>query len=344
MRRFNCGCGIRVFFDDYRCLVCTAELGYAPGWDGFLARPAGAPAFVDADGRRWKACRNRSDHQACNWLLPEEDPQAFCVACRLNRLIPNLSAGQNLRLWRRIERAKRRLVYSLLKLGLPMEASAGRPPLRFEFLEDQRSNPQVAESLVMTGHRAGIITINLLEADDVARHAVREQMFELYRTLLGHFRHESGHYYQDLLVPPGPAREEFRELFGDERRDYAAALADYHADGPAPDWQERCISPYASSHSLEDWAECWSHYLHIRDGLETARANELLSMPPVADWEGEVALWIPAAVQLNEMARSLGVDDPYPFVLNAPVRAKLGFIHRRLEAVSPAAAAAAAGR
>lgn len=344
MKLFACTCGSRVFFDDYWCTACGADLGYAPARDEFLARPPGSSPFEASDGAAWKACRNRDQHAVCNWLLPAGDPGHFCPACRLNSLIPNLSTEQNLRLWRRVEHAKRRLVYSLLHLGLPLEAAPGRPPLRFEFLEDQRSNPQVAESLVMTGHRAGIITINLLEADDVARHAVREQMSERYRTLLGHFRHESGHYYLEWLVPPGPAREEFRALFGDERADYAAALARYHDAGPAPDWGTGHVSPYASSHPMEDWAECWSHYLHVTDGLETARATGFIPATPTVDWDDEMSLWISVSVRLNELARGLGVDDPYPFVLNGPVRAKLAFIHRRLATVPPAAVATAAAR
>lgn len=342
MKLFDCSCGGRVFFDDYWCTACGADLGYAPAKSEFLSRPLGATRFVAADGGQWKACRNRELHAACNWLLPADDPGHFCVACRLNSIIPNLSTEHNLVLWRRMEHAKRRLVYSLIQLALPLEAAPGRAPLRFEFLEDQRSNPQVAESLVMTGHRAGIITINVLEADDVARHVVREQMSERYRTLLGHFRHESGHYYHDLLAPPGPARDEFRALFGDERDDYAAALASYHQAGPAGDWSNRFVSPYASSHPMEDWAECWSHYLHITDGLETARATRFIAAP-AADWDTEVSLWISVSVRLNELARGLGVDDPYPFVLNGPVRDKLAFIHRRLAATPSAEAAAAAG-
>jgi hypothetical protein len=344
MKRFNCGCGVRVFFDDYWCTACGADLGYAPGLAEFLCRPQGTQVFAAPDGTDWKACQNREQHFVCNWLLPADEAEPFCRACRMNRVIPNLSAPNNLRLWRRVEHAKRRLVYSLLQLALPMDAAPGRPPLRFEFLEDQRSNPQVGESLVMTGHGAGVITINLLEADDVARQAVREQMSERYRTLLGHFRHESGHYYQDLLAPAGPAREEFRALFGDEREDYGSALARYHEAGPAPHWGARFVSPYASSHPMEDWAECWSHYLHITDGLETARATRFVAEPPSGDWDQEMSLWISVSVRLNELARGLGVDDPYPFVLSGPVRDKLAFIHRRLEATPRGAAGAAAAR
>jgi hypothetical protein len=344
MKHFSCGCGLRVFFDDYVCTGCGAELGYAPQPASMLARRPGEIEFPAQDLSAWKPCRNRAAHQACNWLLPAGEPASFCLACRLNNVIPNLDSPHNLRLWRRVEQAKRRLVYSLIALGLSREGDGIRPPLRFEFLEDQRSNPQVFESLVMTGHRAGIITINLLEADDAMRHAEREQMAERYRTLLGHFRHESGHYYEPLLVPAGPAREEYRALFGDERSNYTAALERYHVAGPDPSWTVHYISPYASSHPMEDWAESWAHYLHITDALETARATGIIAGETSAVWDDEVALWISGAVRLNEMARSLGVDDPYPFVLNAPVRAKLAFIHRRLEATRPGAAAAAAGR
>lgn len=344
MKRFACGCGTRVFFDDYWCTACGGDLGYAPGHGEFLVRPPGTYAFPAADGTVWKACRNRDDHFVCNWLLPADDPRLYCAACTLNSVIPNLASEHNVRLWRRIEHAKRRLVYSLLQFGLPLEAAPGRPPLRFEFLEDQRSNPRMAESLVMTGHRAGIITINLLEADDVARHAVREQMSERYRTLLGHFRHESGHYYEGLLVPQGATRDAWRELFGDERTDYPAALERHHEAGPAPDWSASYISPYASSHPMEDWAECWSHYLHITDGLETARATRFVAEPPSNDWDQEISLWISVSVRLNELARGLGVDDPYPFVLNGPVRAKLAFIHQRLGATQSAEAARQAAR
>lgn len=344
MKQFTCGCGLRVFFDDYHCTACGATLGFAPARGEMLARPPQEADFVAADGSYWRACRTRDEHAACNWLVPADDAHHFCQSCRLNSVIPNLSTAYNLRLWRRVEQAKRRLIYSLLQFGLPLDAAEGRPPLRFEFLEDQRSNPDVAESLVMTGHRAGIITINLLEADDVARHAEREQMSERYRTLLGHFRHESGHYYEDLLVPAGPARDEYRQLFGDEREIYSRALDRYHEEGPAPDWGTRFVSPYASSHPMEDWAESWSHYLHIRDGLETARATRFVAEPPSADWDQEVSLWISVSVRLNELARGLGVDDPYPFVLNGPVRDKLAFIHRRLAATPRAAAAAAAIR
>ncbi len=332
MRRFTCQCGQRVFFEDYLCLACGYEVGFAPGAMGFLGHAPDDHEYRDGAGGRWVACANRLQHRVCNWLVPAADPNPLCEACRLNRVIPNLEPPRNRELWARMEQAKRRLVYSLLSLGLPFDGSDGRAPLGFVFMEDRRRNPQVAETFVMTGHRAGIITINLLEADDVSRHAVRDEMKERYRTLLGHFRHESGHYFWDCLLPPGEALDEFRRLFGDERADYQDAIRRYYAAGPVPDWPVRFVSAYASAHPMEDWAECWAHYLHITDGLETARANGLLPPATSGDWDREIAAWIDGSVKLNEITRSLGVDDPYPFVLNAPVRAKLGFIRRRLAA------------
>jgi hypothetical protein len=180
---------------------------------------------------------------------------------------------------------------------------------------------------VATGHVRGTITINLAEADDVARHGIREQMMERYRTLLGHFRHEAGHYYFDLLVPEGPDRDEFRALFGDERGPYEPALEAYYRDGPPSDWSSRLVSAYAASHPHEDWAESFAHYLHIRDALETAVESGLLGTEGDTDW---VVRWMSLAVTLNELNRSLGSDDPYPFVLAQPVAERLRFIDRRV--------------
>ncbi len=341
MKRFECGCGQRLFFEDYVCLTCGRDVGFAPARMRFICRDGHGP-FPDEQGLAWRACANRTDHGVCNWLVHPGDQDSLCRACRLNRVIPNLESPRNQELWERMEHAKRRLVYGLLALGLPVDGDACRPAMGFEFLEDRRRNPRVAEHFVMTGHRAGIITINLLEADHSARHAVREEMQERYRTLLGHFRHESGHYFWDWALPPGEPLDTFRALFGDERADYQAAVRRYYRQGPPADWHDRWVSAYAAAHPLEDWAECWAHYLHIVDGLETARANGLLSEAPSADWDSELATWMDGSIKLNELNRSLGTDDPYPFVLNSAVREKLRFIHRRLEAATAGGAAAEA--
>ncbi len=322
MKRFSCACGQRVFFEDFFCLACRTPMGFAPWLMDMV------PMNGNFGGSR--DCRNRYEHGICNWLIPPGDPSAFCLACRLNRVIPNLSHGRNVMLWGRIERAKRRMLYGVAGLGLPVDGLPGRPPMTFEFLEDQRDNPLVEEALVMIGHRAGLITVNIHEADDSRRHAVREAMFERYRTLLGHFRHESGHYYWDLLTADDV--DGFRALFGDERADYDAALRRHYNAGPPMNWNQQYISAYASSHPLEDWAETWAHYLHIVDGLETAQENALGPAPISRSWAAQVTAWMEVAVEINELNRSLGTPDPYPFVLTTAVQQKLDFIHRKLAA------------
>jgi hypothetical protein len=209
----------------------------------------------------------------------------------------------------------------------------------------------------MTGHADGLITLDVEEADDSWRERIRLDMREPYRTLLGHFRHEVGHYYWDLLVRDTPWLEPFRALFGDERADYAAALKDNYEHGPPPDWANRYISSYASSHPWEDWAETWAHYLHVTDSLGTAlgfglSAEDLdteiepfgadaLYDPGDAGAERFLSLlnaWIEMTTVLNELARSMGQPDFYPFVMSRPVVAKLQFVHLVIRGCRQAAA------
>jgi len=328
MKSFHCRCGQRVFFDNTQCNRCGAGLGFDSA--ALELRPLSVHADggrVDDSGHQWRHCRNREEYELCNWLVPADSTDEFCQSCRLNEVIPNLSSPGNLALWYRLEAAKRRLLYSLIGLGLPINRHGDEPGLRFRFLEDQRRNPNVLEQFVSTGHRRGTITINLAEADDVTRHEIRESMLERYRTLLGHFRHEAGHYYFDLLVPHGPERDEFRGLFGDERLPYEPALEAYYRDGAPPGWPARHVSAYAAAHPHEDWAETFAHYLHIRDALETVDDSGLLTGGGSQDW---VVRWMFFAVTLNELNRSLGTDDPYPFVFAEPVADRLRFIDRQV--------------
>ena len=245
----------------------------------------------------------------------------------------NCNKPGNRTLWIRIEQRKRRLVYDLRRQQLPVFPRKDFPDtgLGFAFLEDDPGTlefrDRVNDNPVMTGHADGLITINIAEADDVARERMRVQMNENQRTLLGHFRHESGHYYWDRLVAGGPFLQRVRELFGDERADYAQALNDYYANGPGPDWQQGHVSAYASSHPWEDWAECWAHWLQISDTLETAVAIGLtpadsmdLTLPE------RIERWIDLAGRINQLNRSLDQPDPYPYVLTAPVIDKLALI------------------
>ncbi|EKV30686.1 hypothetical protein C882_4023 [Caenispirillum salinarum AK4] len=335
MRLFECDtCGSLLYFENTRCETCGAALAFDPHVLR-LRSPDGGDAL----------CANAA-HGACNWLA--EPGQAFCRACRLNRTIPDLTADAHVVLWRRLETAKHRAVYSLMRLGLPLTPKTESPEagLAFDFLADP--DPEFRE--VMTGHAGGVVTINIAEADPVERERQRDTMAEPFRTLLGHFRHEVGHWVWDLRVKDGPALAEFRTLFGDETADYAQALQ-AHYDAPDDGaWRGGFISRYAASHPWEDWAECFAHYLHMVDALETAYAFGLRSRPraggdgarlaadfdPYAEQELDRILeaWVPLTVAVNSLNRSMGQADLYPFVLSDAVVAKLGFVHRIVRAES----------
>lgn len=362
MRNFTCRCGNTVYFESTRCLGCGRRLGYLPehgvvsalepddaGTWRTLHAPAGDAAY--------RPCRNYEQENVCNWMIPAGDGHAFCRACRLDDTIPNLSQPRNRLLWYRIEAAKRRLLYTLDRLGLPVRGREEDPEggLAFAFLADEQPGAEFSDDLgayrrVMTGHRGGLITINLAEADPSSRERMRERMNEFYRTLLGHFRHESGHYYWDRLIRTTPWLEDFRALFGDERTDYEAALARHYADGPPADWRMHYVSAYAACHPWEDWAETWAHYLHMTDTLETAADHGFaiegreLTPPdrptgpdaptqqyaagPGADFDTLLRDWVRLTLALNDLNRSMGLPDAYPFVLSGPATEKLRFVHR----------------
>lgn len=346
-RAFRCACEAPVFFRNSQCLSCEAPLGYLPQAGDLRTLRAGEAAGhwrpvgddVTGDFRR---CANFDSPAGCNWMVPVEDPEGLCLACRLNRTIPNLDDETGPGFWREIEVAKRRLVSQLLALGLPVASKEADPErgLAFDLLRSPPDGPAV-----MTGHANGLITINVEEADDAIRERIRAQMHEPYRTLLGHFRHEIGHYYWDRLVRDTGWLAPFRELFGDERTDYAAAIQANYASGPPADWQDHHISAYASAHPWEDWAETWAHLLHILDSLDTAVAHGLdaedleMDTDPFCredlydpdDPQAEQVLfllnsWVELVTVLNEMARSLGQPDFYPFVMPRAVVRKLHFV------------------
>ena len=337
MKQFNCQCGQPVYFDSERCLACGLRLGFDPGSMAMLSLEPKGDHWQAANGELFRLCDNTLQFNVCNWLVPEAEDHSLCEGCRFNRTIPNLSNPSNKLRWQRLEEGKKRLLYTLKQLNLPLENGWEQPEsgLLFDFIEDERSNEAYAETFVTTGYLGGVITINALEADDAARETQRLQMNETYRTVLGHLRHESGHYYWQRLVPDEDLLDQFREVFGDERQDYGAALERYYAEGPLPGWEYAHISAYASAHPAEDWAESWGHYLHIYDALETAAAHGL-----IATWPGEtpigerIELWRQLSITLNELNRSVGRRDAYPFVLNDVVAQKLSFVDafiRRLQ-------------
>lgn len=330
MKRFFCDCGAPVYFENIQCLNCGSALGYDPAREDMVTLADwGDGVYHDIHGNAYRYCANGEDFGVCNWLRPVDSSNRLCVACQLNRTIPNQSRPENQQRWLALERAKKRLYYTLAQLHLPIISGWTDPErgLLMDFIEDSRSSEHSPETFVSTGYLGGVITINALEADDVARAVAKDELGESYRTVLGHMRHESGHYYWALLNPDVAFREEFRDLFGDERADYREALNRHYAVGPPSNWQDRYISTYASAHPSEDWAECWSHYLHIYDALDTAWAQQLLDVPPsVMAMAERVGAWTRISLMLNELNRSIGKKDAYPFVINELVAEKLELV------------------
>jgi hypothetical protein len=353
-RAYFCRCGRPVFFRNSVCLACQTPLGYEPHLrQVFPLAPGPDPDSwqLAVEGPRtgkYRRCPNLESPAACNWLVSEAEtegnPRLLCIACRLDRTIPDLSIHENGELWGRLEAAKRRVVSSLLALDLPVKSRVDQDTergLAFDFLRSPAEGPRV-----LTGHDNGVITINIEEADDSVRERVRQQLREPYRTLLGHLRHEVGHYYWDRLIDGTSRLEDFRGLFGDEREDYAIALKNNYENGPMPGWDQKFVSAYASTHPWEDWAESWAHYLHMVDTLDTALSFGLDArrLELEIDPYGRDALfrpndpgakrflaflnsWIELTAVLNELSRAMGQPDLYPFALPRPAIAKLHFIH-----------------
>ena len=355
-RSYQCRCGKPIFFQNSRCLACGAALGFEPNLGNLYALEPAGEADVwklteggEASANRYRRCANLTSVSGCNWLLSADETgtnlQTHCQSCRLDRTIPDLSIPSDAEAYRSISNAKRRVVSFLIALGLPVASRISEDPergLAFDFLRSPAEGPRV-----MTGHDHGLITLNIEEAEDSTRERIRGEMGEPYRTLLGHLRHETGHYYWERLIENTDWIDDYRQLFGDERQDYAAAIQAHYQSGPAPGWQQKFISAYASTHPWEDWAETWAHYLHVMDTLETAlgfgldpeSSIEMEVKPFTADAlyrpedpGGEQFLrflnsWTRLTAVLNELSRAMGLHDFYPFALPRSVVGKLHFIH-----------------
>ena len=350
MKVFHCDhCRHLVFFENTRCIQCDYPLAYVPELGRVAALEAAGNDLwrVPARGldqQRYRLCDNYYRENVCNWAVRAGDPERLCESCRLTQVIPNLEVQGNRDAWFKLEAAKRRLLYTLMQLRCPIHTKAEDPGhgLAYEFLAPGRGTGPV-----LTGHVSGVITVNVAEADDAERERQRIRLHEPYRTLLGHFRHEIGHYYWDQLIAGQTRLEPFRALFGDERGDYAAALQHHYEVGPPADWQQHFVSAYAAAHPWEDWAESWAHYLHMADMLETAAESGLLLRPPRGDepslsqagaglsepFDQMIEKWFPLTYVLNNLNRSMGLPDGYPFVLSTPVIGKLRFVHDTIAAV-----------
>ena len=351
MRTYSCTCGNPLYFENTFCLKCRHEVGFDP-------------AALDMrrldDRTPLKRCANGAANlRACNWLIQKKGTEAYCVSCSLSRLIPNLASSNTLQLWVKMEAAKRRALFSMLSLGIPLQPlpdpkamgavnEKGQVvPLALSY----RILQPLPNAPVITGHDAGMITLNLEEADDAIRERNRMALNEPYRTLLGHFRHEIGHYYWSMWFENDPTRDEvlgaFRELFGDEHLDYANAMQAYYRNGPQAGWQGNCISAYSTMHPWEEWAETWAHYLHMVDALESFESlglrrsaampketiEKIVPLPvpfhkaAVAEFTDKLQSWLELTPAINELSTSLGHNMSYPFVVSPPVIRKLFFIH-----------------
>ncbi|RMI27750.1 zinc-binding metallopeptidase family protein [Nocardia stercoris] len=332
MRDFLCPtCGQHLTFENSVCLSCGGRVGFSVADTALLvlADPAGARSGI-ASSAEYRMCANL--HLAeCNWLVRIDDDTELCASCRLTRTRPPDDDAPALAAFAAAESAKRRLVAELHELGLPIVGRDTDPEFGLAFdLLSSRAQP------VTTGHKNGVITLDLAEGDDIHREQLRIAMDEPYRTLLGHFRHEISHYYFYRLIAPAPTYlDRFGALFGDPNADYGAALDRHYTDGPRPGWEDAFVSSYAAAHPAEDWAETFAHYLHIRDTLDTcaafgfAPAAAAFERPPLGPsaFDTLIELWLPLAWALNMQSRAMGKPDLYPFVLPPAVLDKMRFIH-----------------
>ena len=339
MQVFNCGaCGHLIYFESLQCVHCGAAQAFLP--DQLLV---GVLPPVNASGAplaRYRACAHRYNISLCNFAIEASDPHHLCVSCRQTEWLPDTSDPTNELRWAKIEMAKRRLYYTLAKLGLLGTRAPLAAQPRFSLLADIPGSAPV-----MTGHASGMITLNVEEADDDERAKRRLALREPYRTLIGHLRHESGHFYWDQLIAYSAWLEPFRALFGYEIHDYNDALQNYYGKDPFDTgWRQSHISAYATSHAWEDWAETWAHYLHMVDLMETAASYQTsITVPDIpstgqqlicnplgpqpANFDLMQKQWVPLTLLHNSLNRSLGHEDAYPFAISATAWRKLRFVH-----------------
>ncbi len=354
MKMFSCpNCSGRLYFENAACLRCGTNVVYRPFTADFA--PVPSPGVF--------TCSNASEC-ACNWAVDAEGD--LCAACRLTRTIPDLTIEGNRHRWIKVEGAKKRAVYTLIAFGLdisPKLSPGDEFGLAFDLLGDEvTGGGGPGGERVLTGHDNGNITLNIAEADAPEREKMRIAMGERYRTVLGHFRHELGHYYWDRLIRDDNAwLDRFRAVFGDETKDYMAALNRHYSEGAPFDWQQRHVSPYAASHPWEDWAEHWAHYIHITDTLEmvaalnfplgrldapgardlppneanyadrTARREALPAALLPVEFDDILKRWLVLSEASNAINRCMGLPDLYPFVISEVAAEKLRFVHELMK-------------
>ena len=322
-----------IYLDTLVCPACSTEVGFQIIDRVFVGIRSGRATVDDVT---WYTCSERD--WGCNWLVREDAPSGRCFSCRLTRARPDSSDTIALEKLAKTEEAKRRLILQLGDLGLPIVPWDVQPGgLGFDLLSSRSDGKRV-----IIGHANGIITIDLAESLDEVREALRVLLGEPYRTLLGHLRHETGHYFQTVLIQGDAAWAECRDLFGDERASYQDAIQRHYATGAPADWQSSYISEYATMHPWEDFAETFAHYLHIVGTLQTAAALGIhmdaaatrrdVDVVPEDDYRDEpvgrlLSDWEALSQGFNRINRSMGLADLYPFTISAPVQRKLAFMH-----------------
>ncbi|MCW2799777.1 MAG: hypothetical protein JWQ70_1249 [Aeromicrobium sp.] len=321
MKSFSCRvCGNALYFENSICVSCKTNLGFSRAEEAIVPVDSKGQ-YVDATGEIWHVCANLN-LSGCTWLT--EYPGGYCFSCGLTRTRPSDDDIKGLAEYPLAEEAKRRLIVELDELGFPIYTREQDPEtgLAFDLLSS-------ANEKVVTGHHNGVITLDLAEGNDLHRERLRISMDEPYRTMLGHFRHEIGHYYWALLVQ-GDLLTEFRQIFGDERESYADAGERHYREGAPADWRQGYISQYATMHPWEDFAETFAHYLHICDTVETASAHGLTTVSSPSSFSSfrdlVTGVWVPLSIALNQINRSMGKGPLYPFVIPPPVLDKLDFV------------------
>jgi hypothetical protein len=344
MRSFSCSCGNELFFDNSICVCCKREVGWCPQCSAITdvtTSNDGAFACPHCNSTLVK-CSNYASYNVCNRFVLRKDGEGtqsktsagiFCDCCRFNRVIPDLNVAGSKEKWYRLEAAKRRTLYDLNLVGLPYgnEQDNIAPPLFFEFkgdiIPDKKYRGMGYGQKVYTGHDNGVITINIQEADDIERETLRVHMNEAQRSLLGHFRHEFGHYIWDVLIK-GKTEEPFIALFGDHANpSYSQSLQDYYKNGPKTNWLMNYVSAYATMHPWEDFAETFAVYLDMSSSLDTAAHQDLISRVDPTDLDAMVDAYKKLGISLNEMNRTIGLLDFLPELFAKPIREKLRFIH-----------------
>ena len=330
MRSYQCLCSNRLFFHNCFCIECGRDSGLCPNCRKIVALSVddqGTTRCGNGEcGIAVAKCQNYSNGHVCNCLVSTDvagSPPSLCRYCQLTIVIPSLKVAGNLDKWRRLEAAKNRVLHTVESVGLPVAIEPGSDDLAlsFDFRED-------GATTVVTSHCDGRVMINIKEADSVTREVARVHLGENQRSLVGHFRHELGHYYwARLVVKNAGLLNRFRRLFGDENKiDYALASKNYYANGPLPNWSQRYISAYAGMHPWEDFAESFGTYLDMVTVVDTAVHFGQVNAS-TNDFDSVVAAYVKIGVAANEMNRDMGLLDLVPEIFVGPIVDKLKFVH-----------------